>query len=172
MRLLSACLCVLLLAACGEPATSEPAPGAGRTAEPLPSAEALEAAISPEGLVRTLYEMDSIPVEPAMIRRYFTEEFVVGLTPPSGEIGPVDFDYRYSAQDTEILHLIIEEVAAGPNGSRIEARFDNFGQPKVVAYDLCRRPAGGWRITNVSSDGDGWSLREILDLPAETAGTC
>lgn len=163
---------VLGLAGCGEPAAGEPAPGSGLDARPRPSALMAEAMTSPGGMVRALYQLPAPPTEPLAVRRYFTEEFVPGLAPPPGQAGPVNFDYRYGGLDPEILNLEVEETASGPAGARVEARFDSFGEPKVVAWDLCRRADGGWRVTNVANLEDRWSLRDILELPATTAGSC
>lgn len=163
---------VLELAGCGDPAVSEPAPGSGVEAQARPSALMTEAMSSPVGLVRALYQAPAAPTEPMAVRRYFTEEFVAGLAPPAGEAGPVNFDYRFGGPGAEILNLEVSETASGPAGARVEARFDSFGEPKVVAWDLCRHAEGGWRVTNVASLEDRWSLRDILELPAATAGAC
>ena len=64
------------------------------------------------------------------------------------------------------------ETASGPAGARVEVSFRNLGERRTVAWDLCRRPDGAWRILNASNREDRWSLRDLLDLPAETTGTC
>lgn len=168
-----ACVAGVLLAGCSPAEEGPPTREAEPLAEPAAISESVEApAEPPESLVRTLYGEDSIPFTPAQIRRFFTEEFVPGLTPDPGEEPLIDFDYRFDAQDAEITGFALSEIAAGPEGSRIEAQFRNFGQPMRVAYDLCRRDNGEWRIQNVEGVSNGWNLRAILSLPATPPPGC
>lgn len=159
-------LAIGLVAGCGQPtAPSE------TSAETSAAAVADETA-SPVALIHALYADDVNPLAPDTARRFFTDEFAAGLPAPEGEAGVINYDYRYLAQDTEITGFLIEEVASGPEGARVEARFENFGEPTTIAWDLCRRADGQWRITNASNQEQNWSLRDSLELPAETAGSC
>ena len=159
-------LAIGLVAGCGQPA---PAPES--SADATAPAVAEETA-TPIALIHALYADDVNPLDAATVRRFFTDEFAAGLPAPEGEAGVINYDYRYLAQDTEITAFLIEEVASGPEGARVEARFENFGEPTTIAWDLCRRADGQWRITNASNREQGWSLRDSLELPAETAGSC
>lgn len=168
MRSLVILLAVGLAAGCGQAAVDQAEPeAAGPAVDVVAQSEA-----TPVALIHALYAEPHIPVEAGTVRRYFTEEFVPGLTPPDDGPGPVGFDYRFSAQDADITSLEVVETAAGPEGSRVEVRFRNFGESRTVAWDLCRRPNGAWRILNASNREDSWSLRDLLELPAETAATC
>lgn len=48
---------------------------------------------------------------------------------------------------------MVQDANAG-----VRAEFTNFGDPKVVRYDLVWE-GGGWRIDNISTGS--WNLRQI-----------
>jgi hypothetical protein len=90
----------------------------------------------------------------------------------SGEVGEIDFDWRYGAQDFEITELKVEATRLKPGAmpmadrGEVRATFKNFGKPYEVLYRVCRSAEGGWRIADVSSvgDADKWDLRQLLHL--------
>ncbi|MFN4297441.1 MAG: hypothetical protein ACK4FB_11425 [Brevundimonas sp.] len=149
----------LAVAACDRPERIE-ANEAVPAAEPVPAAA--PEALTPEGLVQALYMEPAIPTAAPHVRLYFAEALVDGL---SGEEG-IDFDYRHDAQDGAITGLVVEEVASGPDGSAIVARFNRAGRPISMAYDLCRRENGEWRITDVRSVQNDWNLRDLTGADA------
>ena len=129
-------------------------------AEPVPAAA--PEAMTPEGLVQALYMEPAIPTAAPHVRLYFAEPLVDGL---SGEEG-IGFDYRLDAQDGAITDLVVEETASSPEGSAIVARFNRAGRPVSMAYDLCRRDSGEWRIINVRSVQNDWNLRDLTGADA------
>ena len=150
---------LLAVAACDRPERIE-ANEAVPAAEPAP-APAPEA-LTPEGLVQALYMEPRIPTAAPHVRLYFSEPLVDGL---SGEEG-IGFDYRLDAQDGAVADLEVEELAAGPDGSSVVARFNRAGRPGSMAYDLCRRDSGEWRIINVRSVQNDWNLRDLTGADA------
>ena len=156
---------ILAVAACDRPERIE-ANEAVPAAEPAP-APAPEA-LTPEGLVQALYMEPAIPTAAPHVRLYFTEPLVEGL---SGEDG-VGFDYRLDGQAGAIAGLVVEEVASAPDGSAVVARFNRAGRPVSMAYDLCRRENGEWRITNVRSVQNDWNLRDLTGADATTQTGC
>ena len=150
---------ILAVAACDRPERIE-ANEAVPAAEPVP-APAPEA-MTPEGLVQALYMEPQIPTAAPHVRLYFAEPLVSGL---SGEEG-IGFDYRLDAQDGAVADLEVEELAAGPDGSSVVARFNRAGRPVSMAYDLCRRDNGEWRIINVRSVQNDWNLRDLTGADA------
>ena len=150
---------LLAVAACDRPERIE-ANEAVPAAEPAP-APAPEA-MTPEGLVQALYMEPRIPTAAPHVRLYFSEPLVDGL---SGEEG-IGFDYRLDAQDGDVADLEVEELAAGPDGSSVVARFHRAGRPVSMAYDLCRRDSGEWRIINVRSVQNDWNLRDLTGADA------
>ena len=155
---------VLALAACEQPERIE-ANEAVPAAEPAPSPA--PEAMTPEGLVQALYMEPAIPTAAPHVRLYFAEPLVEGL---SGDEG-LGFDYRLDAQDGVMTDLVVEELAAGPEGSSVVARFNRAGRPVSMAYDLCRRSNGEWRITNVRSVQNDWNLRDLTGAAAASGGS-
>ena len=155
---------VLALAACEQPERIE-ANEAVPAAEPAPSPA--PEAMTPEGLVQALYMEPAIPTAAPHVRLYFAEPLVEGL---SGDEG-LGFDYRLDAQDGVMTDLVVEELAAGPEGSSVVARFNRAGRPVSMAYDLCRRSNGEWRITNVRSVQNDWNLRDLTGADAASGGS-
>jgi len=79
--------------------------------------------------------------------------------------GPVDFDYRYGAKQTEISGFeLLPQI--DNNQAQVVAVFKNFGKPESVDWTLCKAPNGDWRIADASSNSDStaWDLRQILGL--------
>ena len=172
--ILIAVVAVLTLSACDagrdqdDAVTSSgaPAPLAGpETIPPTPAGDFQTG----EAVISALYALPSIPTDPAAIRRFFPEEFVAGLTPPDGEVGMIDFDYRISGQDGAADGLRIEEMAGGPTGSLLVSHFTNLGVAKDITWVVCRQPTGALRIVDArfpgAGDQDPWTLRDLLDLP-------
>ena len=88
MRFVGILLALGLMAGCGQPATVESEPESAPDAIMVDQTEA-----TPVALIHALYAEPTIPYEPDAVRRYFTDEFVPGLT-PSDEPGPANFDFR------------------------------------------------------------------------------
>lgn len=172
MRLLSSIAVVTLaaaaLAACQPEAAANDRKGPAGEAAHIPIAA--NDFQTPVDLVETLYAEPAIPAEPAAIRRFFVEEMVPGMTQPEDDVGLIDFDYRIGGQDGEARNLRVEEVAGGPNGGVVVARFDNY-EAQEVTWTVCRQPDGRLRIVEVSSNrGEGWSIRQVLGLPPRGPG--
>ena len=118
----------------------------------------------PDQLVRALYRPEGAPSTRPELNRFFDADLARALwTDSQGEeVGAVDFDFRYDAQDTEIAGLAFEK-APRDNGATVTASFRNFGKPVRVIYRLCVR-GPGWRIAEVSAGDGSWSLRRMLGL--------
>jgi hypothetical protein len=129
----------------------------------------------PAALVRRLYAHKLLPDH---VDRQFAHDLARAYhrdTSHPGEVGAIDFDWRYGAQDFQITDLAIVRVPR-PAGqppkvdlARVNVSFRNFGKPGLVTYRLCRSPVRGWRIADVSEAGSGadaWDLRRMLKLRA------
>jgi hypothetical protein len=123
-------------------------------------------------LVKGLYVHEA---EPNHVGRIFARDLARAYrkdTSHPDEVGEIDFDWRYGAQDEEITELKVEAVRLKPGAmpmadrGEVRATFKNFGKPYEVLYRVCRSAEGGWRIANVSSVGgeDKWDLRRLLKL--------
>ena len=120
----------------------------------------------PDQVVRGIYRLQPVPAGKTSIERFFAADTAKALKADykAGEVGAVDFDYRYGGQDFEIADLKIGKGVDGPNESRVTATFTNFGKPMSVVYRLCMAKTG-WRIADVEDGAGEWRLRKMLRLP-------
>lgn len=122
------------------------------------------AAQTPEAVVQAIYEEGQSFLPKDRLPLYYSRDLAAALArSQDSEEGGVDFDWLYDAQDAEMTGLALEAIADGPEGSLIEATFNNFGEEKAVRWELCRRSNGDWRVVDVTTAE--WSLRALLDLP-------
>jgi hypothetical protein len=78
----------------------------------------------------------------------------------NGEVGRLDGDPLYNAQDFKITDFTISPPETAGGETRVTVRFKNFGKPICVDY-LLTRTGDGWKISDIRYD-DGSSLRKIL----------
>jgi len=77
-----------------------------------------------------------------------------------GEVGAIDFDPLYDAQDVEITNLAVQPAQLTGGNARVVVTFENHGTKEQLTYSLA--PAGGaWKIADVTYR-DGRTLRGIL----------
>ncbi len=126
-------------------------------------------AAAPLDLVRSLYIVENLNFSPVQSAGVFSSDLDTALRKDSsnpGEVGAIDFDYRYGAQDEQIAGLnFIEQI--DHDQASVVAVFKNFGKANSVNWTLCRRGDGGWRIADAWSNtgSDTWDLRDMLKLP-------
>lgn len=132
---------------------------------------------SPEALVAELYRQSARNRSPffqtrnrALVNKYF--EKVLGdliwkdAIRSKGEVGAIDGDPLYNAQDMEIKHFVIHkpdsDKGKSGDGTEVKVTFENFGAKKEILFVL-RRGTGpwGWKISNIKYD-DGTDLLGIL----------
>jgi hypothetical protein len=83
---------------------------------------------------------------------------------PEGEVGNLDFDPLYNAQDTGITNFHIGKPVVEGDSSTVAVSFRNFGQRMRVKFEM-RNSKEGWKIKNVIY-GDKSDLIKILS-PAQ-----
>ncbi|HEX8232185.1 MAG TPA: hypothetical protein VF559_02405 [Caulobacteraceae bacterium] len=127
---------------------------------------------TPQGLVARLYERTSVPTSRRDLGRFFTGDLAAALLADGrgGEVGAIDGDYRYDAQDVQRGNLTLDLVAGGADTATVEARFRNFGEAKTVRYRLCRLGPNEWRIADVAMPSG--ELRALLGLPPAGQASC
>ncbi len=123
---------------------------------------------APKDLVRALYSEENLSLTPQQSAAYYAHDLDASIradTSTPGEVGAIDFDYRYGAQDEQISGLnFIEEI--DQDQASVVAVFKSFGKANSVNWTLCRRNDGGWRIADAWSNTgkDTWDLRDMLKL--------
>jgi hypothetical protein len=86
--------------------------------------------------------------------------FLKDQAEPKGEVGKLDFDPLYAAQDFEIKDFSVVLVAQQKDSAEVAASFKNMGTSKKIAF-LLANTAEGWRITDIKYS-DGRTLKGIL----------
>ncbi len=125
----------------------------------------------PKALIVALYAEPTLTLEAARAASYFARDLDSAIrqdTSNPGEVGVMDFDFRYGAQEVDISGLqMLQEI--DNDQARVVVVFKNFGHPQSVNWTLCRRTDGQWRIANAASNTskDSWDLRDMLRLAAD-----
>jgi hypothetical protein len=100
----------------------------------------------------------------ALLDKYFAPELANLLwqdARSSGdEVGALDGDPLFNAQDMDIKNFSIHEGVGGPRMVVVPVSFENLGQKHEIKFRLFSG-GGTWRIANIEYD-DGANLLEIL----------
>ena len=127
--------------------------------------------LSPNALVADLYRAHNHKHSPffqtrshALVYQYF-EKGLADLiwkdaVTSKGEVGALDGDPLYDAQDTEIKKFVIGQPIYESGKARVNVTFTNFGVTKSFVFTLINE-RGGWRISDIDY-GEGRSLRGYL----------
>ena len=134
----------------------------------LTAATMLADELSPKDVVAQLYQAHRSKHDPLdetqFLSRYFDAEllklYLKDKREAKGEVGRLDGDPLYNAQDFEIKDFSISAPEITGREGRVTVNFKNFGKPQRIEYVL-NRTADGWRISDIHYD-DGNSLKKIL----------
>ena len=100
----------------------------------------------------------------ALLYKYFTRSLADMIWKDAvhskGEVGAIDGDPLYDAQDMEIKKFAIGKPVYESGKAKVNVTFENFGQPKLFVFTLVNGRSG-WRIDNIEY-GEGRSLRGYL----------
>jgi hypothetical protein len=126
---------------------------------------------SPKDVVAQLHKAHASKhdpfVETKLLSRYFDAEllklYLKDIREAKGEVGRLDGDPLYNAQETEITDFSISAPKTVHGETIVTVRFKNIGKPTRVEYVLSRT-ADGWKISDIRYD-DGSSLKKILQAP-------
>ena len=77
-----------------------------------------------------------------------------------GEVGKLEFDPLYNAQDFEIKDFSVAVVSQKKDSAEVAASFKNMGKDEKIVF-LLSNSAQGWRITDIKYS-DGSTLKGIL----------
>jgi len=134
----------------------------------LAAATSIAGDLSPKDLVAQLYQAHRSKHDPldetALLDRYFDtallQLYLKDKREAKGEVGRLDGDALYNAQDMEIKEFSISAPEMAGGEARVTVNFKNFGKPTRVVYMLSRT-ANGWKISDIRYD-DGTTLKKIL----------
>jgi hypothetical protein len=83
---------------------------------------------------------------------------------PEGEVGNLDFDPLYNAQDTGIKNFQIGKPVVEGDESTVLVSFRNFGQRTRIKFEM-HNGKEGWRINNVIYSDKSDLVKILSPLP-------
>ena len=129
----------------------------------------------PDAVVRELYEAHRdgrghvFEKQGRLLQRKFFDAKLAALLwkvlteTPEGEVGNLDFDPLYNAQDTQIKNFRVGPPLIKGYAASVPVTFVNFDQPVRIVFRLVRTN-GVWKISNIVYGG-GSDLVKILSEP-------
>lgn len=126
---------------------------------------------APEALVADLYRQHNRKHSPffqtrsrALLYKYFEKNLAdliwKDAVRSKGEVGAIDGDPLYDAQDMEIRKFAIGKAVYDSGKARVNVSFENFGQQKTIVFVLVNGRSG-WRIGDLDY-GQGRTLKGDL----------
>jgi Protein of unknown function (DUF3828) len=114
---------------------------------------------TPEALVADLYRAQKEKRGPffqtrsrALLYKYFEKDLANLIwndeVKSKGEVGVIEGDPLYDAQDMEIKHFVINKARHEPGRELVDATFENFGEKKTITF-MVVKGAAGWRIHDI-----------------------
>jgi hypothetical protein len=121
-----------------------------------------------EALVADLYRAEKEKRGPffqtrsrALLYKYFEKDLSDLIwhdaVKSKGEVGVIEGDPLYDAQDMEIKNFVINKPRSEAGRALVDVTFENFGQKKTVTFAVVKG-AAGWRIHDIIY-GEGRTLR-------------
>jgi hypothetical protein len=115
--------------------------------------------MSPNELVADLYKQHDRKHSPffqtrsrASLDKYFEKSLAAMIwkdaVSSKGEVGVIDGDPLYDAQDMEIKNFAIGKAVFQDGKARVNVSFENFGQKKSIIFLLVNGRTG-WRISDI-----------------------
>jgi len=121
--------------------------------------------MSPDALVKDLYTQHDRKHSPffqtrsrALLYKYFEKSIADKIwkdaVTSKGEVGVIDGDPLYDAQDMEIRNFVINKPTYADGKARVNVTFENFGQKKSLVFVLANGRSG-WRIRDIEYGESG-----------------
>ena len=134
----------------------------------LTAATTFAGELSAKDLVAQFYQVHRSKHDPLdetqLLGRYFDAAllklYLKDKREAKGEVGRLDGDPLYNAQDMEIRDFSVGAPETAGSETRVTVHFKNIGKLTRIVYVLSRA-ADGWRISDIRYD-DGSSLTKIL----------
>ena len=118
---------------------------------------------APDALVADLYRAHKLKHGPffqtrsrALVDQYFTKSLGdliwKDARTSKGEVGVIDGDPLYDAQDFEIKNFAIGKPDIDGTNAKVNVTFVNIGEKKTILF-LLTKGAAGWRINDIDYGG-------------------
>lgn len=130
---------------------------------------------TPEALVAKLYKAHDAEKSPffqaedrALVDHYFTKELADFLWKDAkeskGEVGVIDFDPLYNAQDTEIKNFVVNKAKVDGAKATVVASFVNFEEKTRITFKLVQQD-DAWKISDIQYT-EGHALLKLFKAAA------
>lgn len=130
---------------------------------------------TPDALVKDLYWQHDHKHSPffqrrsrALLYKYFEKSLADLIWKDAirskDEVGAIDGDPLYDAQDMEIRKFAIGKPKYEDMKAKVEVSFENFGKKKTIVFVLLNGEMG-WRISDIDY-GESGTLRGWLKAPS------
>jgi hypothetical protein len=138
-------------------------------------AQKLRAVSSPDAVVRELYRVHRNGYGPLFEKRgkkyhdKFFDKNLAGLIwkdfteTPEGEVGNLDFDPLFKAQDFKITRLRVGAPVVEGEKVYVPVSFNNFGKKQSLKFTLINEDSL-WKVANIDY-GEGIDLVGLLSRP-------
>jgi uncharacterized protein DUF3828/sporulation and spore germination protein len=135
---------------------------------------------SPDALVADLYRQHKKQSpffqtrSRALVDKYFDKQLGDLLWKDAitskGEVGVIDGDPLYNAQDMEIKKCSIHKAVVENGTADVLVTFENFGNKKEITFQLIPRKTG-WKIANIKYDDGSNILGWFKDASQSASGS-
>lgn len=126
-----------------------------------------------EALVADLYKQHDAKKSPffqtknrALVGKYFTNRLAdliwKDATSSNGEVGAIDGDPLYNAQDMEIKNFAIGRADVKGGTATVPVTFTNFGQKQTITFSL-KQINTGWKIDDIGFGGGDSLMKWLKD---------
>jgi hypothetical protein len=118
--------------------------------------------VSPDAVVKELYDLHKKQKGPffdtknrALINKYFEKTLAdyiyKDLNSNSDEVGVLDFDVLYNAQDVDIKKFSVSEPKITGEKAEVVASFENYGEKQNITF-LLVKSGDSWKISDIKYD--------------------
>jgi hypothetical protein len=151
-------------------AAQAPTPAAQTPTPAAPTAAPVVKQTTPDALVADLYneKEEGNPFfqaeDRARVDKYFVKSTAdliwKDAVESKGEVGALEADPLYDAQDMEIKNFKVNPPETKGAGAEVPVTFDNFGKKQRIVFVLVSTD-GGWKISDIKYSG-GYTLVGML----------
>jgi len=134
--------------------------------------------MSPDALITNLYQAHAHKRGPfdqtrnrALLDKYFEKSLADLIwhdrVSSRGEVGVIDGDPLYDAQDFEIKNLSVGKAASENGNAKVTVTFENFNEKKTLVFLLVKGKTG-WKINDIDYGAEGTLRSWFKESPKKT----
>jgi hypothetical protein len=144
-------------------ATQSTSANSQASAQSTPAAQ--QPATAPDAVVKDLYAQHDKKNSPffqtknrALVDKYFDKTLADSIwkdaNDSKGEVGVIDGDPLYNAQDMEIKNFSVGQAKIESSKATVPVTFENFGKKYSITYELVQKDSA-WKIEDINYGSNG-----------------